>query len=75
MVISFDYSKAVEANFQSNGAHKNLLLIQASIYEMPFSDEIADKIFCFGVLQHTPNAKEAINALVKKLAGGGAARV
>jgi len=67
MVLSFDYSNAVEANYESNGENQNLLLVQANIYEMPFPDNIADKLFCFGVLQHTPNAKKAIDVLVQKL--------
>jgi SAM-dependent methyltransferase len=70
-VISFDYSQAVEANFESNGKNENLLLVQASIYEMPFADDIADKLFCFGVLQHTPDARKAIISLVQKLKKGG----
>lgn len=70
-VISFDYSQAVEANFESNGKNENLLLVQANIYEMPFADDIADKLFCFGILQHTPDAKKAIICLVQKLKKGG----
>lgn len=70
-VISFDYSQAAEANFESNGGNNNLLLVQASIYEMPFADDVADKIFCFGVLQHTPSTKDSINTLAKKMKKGG----
>ena len=64
---SVDYSNAVEANFQNNLEFKDRLeLSQASIYEMPFSDNTFDKIFCFGVLQHTPSFEKSIESLIKK---------
>jgi SAM-dependent methyltransferase len=70
-VLSFDYSAAVEANYASNGAHPNLLLAQADIYRMPFRDGVADRCFCFGVLQHTPDPKAAFLALPSVLKPGG----
>jgi SAM-dependent methyltransferase/uncharacterized protein YbaR (Trm112 family) len=71
MVLSFDFSNAVEANYKHNKDNKNLLIVQASIYEMPFKDEVANKLFCFGVLQHTPFPKEAFKCLSQKLKKGG----
>ncbi len=71
MVVSLDFSAAVEANFESNGQNPNLLLVQASIYEMPFEKEFADKVFCFGVIQHTPDAKKTFMALLEPLKPGG----
>lgn len=70
MVVSFDYSQAVEPNYQSNGQHDNLLLVQANIYEMPFEEESFDKVFCFGVLQHTPDPHASFRALVEMLKPG-----
>lgn len=70
-MISFDYSNAIDASAISNAPSKNLLLLQASIYELPLRDESVDKCFCFGVLQHTPDAKGAIFALVERLKKGG----
>jgi len=64
---SIDYSNAVEANFNNNFEFKDRLeLSQASIYEMPFPDNTFDKIFCFGVLQHTPSFEKSIESLIKK---------
>lgn len=71
MVLSFDYSSAVEASYQHHGDKENVLIIQADIYNMPFKDEIADKIFCFGVLQHTPDSRESLKSLSEKLKQGG----
>lgn len=70
-VISFDASSGVKANFEKNSSHGNLLVAQASIIEMPFPDGIFDRIFCFGVLQHTPAPKESLSHLVSKLKPGG----
>jgi len=71
MVISFDYSSAVEACYAQNGHRPNVLVIQADIFRPPFPDKMFDKIFCFGVLQHTPNPREAFLALPPLLKPGG----
>lgn len=70
-VVSFDYSEAVEANYGSNGKHMNLLLVQASVYEMPFRLDCFDRAFCFGVLQHTPDPRRAFSSIVRHLKPGG----
>jgi SAM-dependent methyltransferase len=71
LVISFDYSSAVEANYRSNGGHTNLLLVQASVYEMPFRTAFFDKVFCFGVLQHTPDPHKSFASIVEYIKPGG----
>jgi SAM-dependent methyltransferase len=70
-VVSFDYSHAVEANYASNGNKDNVLIIQASIYQMPFQKNFFDKIFCFGVLQHTPNPEQSTKLLPLYLKNSG----
>jgi SAM-dependent methyltransferase len=70
-VISFDYSNAVEANYASNGARENVLIVQADIYAMPFRKGYFDKVFCFGVLQHTPDVHRAFLALPPMLKPNG----
>lgn len=70
-VVSFDYSDAVDASYQNNGGDPNLLLIQADIYQMPFMDEYFDRVFCFGVLQHTPDPHRSFMEIVRKLRPGG----
>ncbi len=71
MIISFDYSAAVEANYQSNGDKDNVLIVQADIYKMPFRKDYFDRIFCFGVLQHTPNPQASFYNLINHLKSGG----
>jgi ubiquinone/menaquinone biosynthesis C-methylase UbiE len=71
-LYSLDYSNAVTANFRNNGHHgERLKLFQASIYDMPFADNSFDIVFCFGVLQHTPDFKKSVKALIDKAKPGG----
>jgi SAM-dependent methyltransferase len=72
-LYSVDYSTAVNANLENNGsiAPDRFYLFQASIYELPFPDNSFDKVFCFGVLQHTPDFSASIKALIDKAKPGG----
>lgn len=71
-LYSVDYSSAVEANYENNGTHHDrLTLIQASVYELPFAEKQFDKVFCFGVLQHTPDFQRAVRALASMVREGG----
>ena len=67
-VMSFDYSRSVERNYRENH-HPNLIVVQADIYGIPFVP--ADRGFCFGVLQHTPDPKKSFMALVRAIKPGG----
>lgn len=71
MVISFDYSNAVEANYKNNGHFENVLIVQANIYEMPFNRGYFDKVCCIGVIQHTPNPEKAFLSLSEMLKSKG----
>jgi len=72
MLYSIDLSSAVEANYKNNLKYKERIKIfQASIYDMPFEKGSFDKVFCLGVLQHTPNFKKSIESLADKVKIGG----
>lgn len=71
-VVSLDYSYAVDANFASNGARSNVLIIQADVFAMPFRPGTFDRLFCFGMLQHTSNPSRAFQALPRVLKSRGA---
>jgi len=64
-LYSVDYSNAVEANFKNNGPNERLHLFQASVYEMPFENGQFDKVFCLGVLQHTPDVEKSVQTLIE----------
>lgn len=70
-VISFDYSKAVEANLSNNGKQPNLHLFQGDIFKIPLAEKSFDKVVCLGVLQHTPNPEKAFMSLAKFVKPGG----
>ncbi len=71
-LYSVDYSNAVEANYENNGKHGDRLnLFQASVYEMPFAKNQFDKVFCFGVIQHTPDVKMTVKKILEMVKPGG----
>lgn len=70
-IVSLDYSQAVEANARNNGNKENVLIVQASIYNMPIPQASFDKVLCIGVLQHTPDVAKSFSALVNALKPGG----
>ena len=68
---SVDLSDAVFTNYQNNGPHPRLHLYQANVYELPFAPGQFDKVFCFGMLQHTPDVESTIGHLIRMLKPGG----
>lgn len=71
-VVSLDYSYAVDANYASNGSRPNVLIVQADVFALPFRPATFDRLFCFGMLQHTPSPERAFAALPPMLKPGGA---
>jgi SAM-dependent methyltransferase len=70
-IASLDYSYAVDANYASNGDKENVLIVQGDVFALPFKPGIFDRVFCFGVLQHTPEPERAFLALPNALRSGG----
>jgi SAM-dependent methyltransferase len=64
-VVSFDLSGAVDVNFRENGADPNLLIVQADLLHPPVRPRAFDRVFCFGVIQHTPDPKASFHSLVQ----------
>lgn len=69
-LVSFDYSRAVEVAAQHN-ANGRIVFAQADILDMPFAEAVFDRVFCHGVLQHTPDPERAFKELDKRLKPGG----
>ncbi len=67
IVYSFDFSNAVEANYENNMPNENLTLFQADIENIPFQDDFFDAVLCLGVLQHTPSTKSSLRELSRVL--------
>ncbi len=70
-VFSVDYSNAVDACHENHGSHPNLHLIQGDICRLPFAAESFDRVFCFGVLQHTPDVRRSFDSLARMVKAGG----
>lgn len=70
-VLSFDYSNAVDANARNNGGAANLLLFQGDIFAIPCPAKSLDRVFCLGVLQHTPDPARAFRSLASRVKPGG----
>ena len=70
-ILSFDFSSAVDANRDNNGDNDNLLIFQGDIFDIPVPDQSLDKVFCLGVIQHTPDPKAAFMSLASKVRPGG----
>ena len=70
-LYSVDYSDSVEAVLSTIGPHPRLHLAQADLYALPFPVDFFDRIFCYGVLQHTPDPRRALLSLLRHLKLGG----
>lgn len=70
-VVSVDYSNAVDANFNNNSSKGDVCILQGDLYDLPFNDNVFDFVFCFGVLQHTPDPDRAYQSIFAKLKPGG----
>lgn len=70
-VVALDYSTAVDACWGNFGPHPNLNVVQGDIYQLPFKPGSFDAAYCLGVLQHTPEVKEAFMSLPDQLKPGG----
>ena len=70
-LVAVDYSSAVDACRQNLGPHPQLDVVQADVYNLPFTPQWFDFVYCLGVLQHTPDVRSAFAALVQQMAPGG----
>jgi SAM-dependent methyltransferase len=70
-VVAVDYSVAVDACRSNHADAQNLLVLQADIYHLPLAPASFDFVYCFGVLQHTPQVADAFAALVRQVKPGG----
>jgi len=70
-VWAVDLSSAVDALRQNLGERPRLVLLQADLLALPFESGGFDRVFCYGVLQHTPDPRRTFLALVEQLRPGG----
>jgi SAM-dependent methyltransferase len=70
-VVAVDRSLAVEACRGNLGGRPDLDVVQADLLALPFAPGSFDFVYCFGVLQHTPDPRRAFLSLPPLLAEGG----
>ena len=70
-LIALDYSSAVDALRANHGSNPNLQIVQGDIFSLPIKSSSCDYVYCFGVLQHTPDVRKAFNSLRQPLKEGG----
>ena len=70
-VFALDVSDAALTTFEHTHALENCTVVQADLMLAPFPDAHFDFIIADGVLHHTPDTREAVRALYRKLAPGG----
>ncbi len=71
LLTSVDLSAAVDANAANFPPDEQHRIAQADILELPFQDHSYDVVFCFGVVQHTPDPEATIAALYRQVRPGG----
>jgi len=74
-IIGVDLSRAVDAAYENVGNLKNVTIIQANLFYLPFKNATFDLIYSLGVLHHTPNTKDAFNAITPFLKQKGLASI
>lgn len=69
--VGVDLSNATDAARETLRDRKNVHLVQASIYELPFRSGVFDGCYCIGVIQHTPDPQKSLHSLPRVLKRGG----
>ena len=62
-MVTLDCSSTIDACWNNLKENHNLYVVQANIYEAPFAPNSFDYVYSLGVLQHTPDVKNAFSAL------------
>lgn len=70
-LVALDYSSAADACWDNLAPHPRLDVVQADIYALPFKPGVFDFVYCLGVLQHTPDVKQAFLCLPRQVRPGG----
>lgn len=70
-VVGMDVTSAIDAAALTVKDRRNVDLVQADVYKMPFRDGSFDGCYCIGVAQHTPNPMKTLRALPSLLRPGG----
>ncbi|HVF56490.1 MAG TPA: class I SAM-dependent methyltransferase [Pyrinomonadaceae bacterium] len=70
-LFACDLSQAVEANYDNCHDRGDYFVCQADARRLPVAPNSFDVVVCLGVIQHTPDPEEVINALARQVKPGG----
>ncbi|MGH9961943.1 MAG: class I SAM-dependent methyltransferase, partial [Pyrinomonadaceae bacterium] len=70
-VFSVDISEAAYITYENTKELRNCHVVQADLMDSPFADDQFDFVIADGVLHHTPNTRQSLFALYKKVKPGG----
>ncbi len=70
-VLAVDYSTAVDAARENLKERGDIDFIQADINALPFAPGTFEKVYCLGVIQHTPDPAASFGSLAAMVAPGG----
>lgn len=69
-VVAVDASSAIDVAVENNPSQR-LVPVQADLNDLPWAPAQFDRVFCFGVVQHTPDPRATFLALVEQVKPGG----
>lgn len=70
-IVGADLSRAVEAAASTFKGRREIDIVQADIFQLPFPDASFDFVYSIGVLQHTPDPGRAFAGLARLVKPGG----
>lgn len=62
-IVGVDISNAIDAAKANLEGRDNVHFVQASIYELPFRPGAFDRVYCIGVIQHTPDPAASLASI------------
>ncbi|MCX9011538.1 MAG: class I SAM-dependent methyltransferase [Candidatus Methanoperedens sp.] len=71
LIVGIDLSKSVNTAKANTMNYPNTEIIRASIFHLPFKENVFDYIYSVGVLHHTPDPRRAFTSLLPALKSGG----
>jgi SAM-dependent methyltransferase len=71
ILYTFDFSRAIDVNRANHATLPSVTFLQADMTRPPFAPESFDRVFCMGVLQHTPDPGKSFSSLARLVRPGG----
>ncbi|RJR49552.1 MAG: methyltransferase domain-containing protein [Desulfobacteraceae bacterium] len=62
-MVGIDLSRAIDSTYQNTKQFKNVHLVQADIYELPFQPSTFDFAYSIGVLHHLPDPARGVQSV------------